>query len=143
MMSDQRGSERSALSRVRVLIVEDNRHFLRIVKTVLRSSGFKDIFEAEDSFAALEVLGDHEIDLMITDLSLPGISGFELIHIIRSAGDLPNPSVPILVLSASADKASVINAMKSGADDYAIKPISASTLTRKIKSLLSRTSLAA
>ena len=142
-MPEPRSSERSQFARIRVLIVEDNRHFARILKTMLRSYGIKDIFEAEDSFAALEVLADQDIDLMITDLSIPGISGFELIHIVRSAGDLPNPSLPILVVSASADKASVLNAMKSGADDYAIKPISAATLGRKVRNLVSKAQLVA
>jgi len=138
-----RAEKHKDLSKLRVLVVEDNRYFARILKTILRSVGVPAVFEAEDGFVALEMLSDQDIDLVITDLEIPGIDGAELIRIIRSAADIADPDMPILVVSAYAERARVMAAIEAGADAYAIKPLSAHTLLRKIIALRNRTHKAA
>lgn len=131
------------MSRVRALIVEDNRHFARLLKAMLRSLGVKQVVECEDSFAALESLRTQDINVVLCDLMLPGLDGIELVRFIRQAGDLPNAQVPVLMISAYAEQSRVLAAMEAGADGYMVKPVSASTLNAKIASLLSRIEQAA
>ena len=80
------------LSKLRILIVDDNRHMRAIVRTMLRGYGINQIHEAPDAETALAALKTRSADLVITDYALTGIDGLELTQLLRQSKDSPKRS---------------------------------------------------
>lgn len=113
------------------LIIEDNDDVLYLLRFLLMRDGFV-VHSASTGRAALEYIeGSEPPDIVITDLMLPHVSGFEIITQIRE-----NPrwaDVPIIVLSGKVTEADVIQALESGANDYVTKPYNPQELSARIK----------
>ena len=124
------------LKNIKVLLVEDNDHAMRLVKMVLRDLGVTQIFTAKNGREALDFLGDCEdmISLVISDWNMPHVSGIELLTQLRTA----RPNLPFLMLTARATADSIKEARDHGVDAYLAKPFSPDQLERKIISLARR-----
>ncbi len=131
-MAVQHALQKDLISSVDVLIVEDSRYFAKLLRSIIRSFGVRSTHVAYDAFEAFELLKSSSIDIVTVDLDLPGISGFELIQMIRRANDIANPNMPILVISADRRRSTVERAKAAGANDFAVKPMSADTLLDKM-----------
>ena len=109
-----------------VLVVEDDAATARIIQARLEMEGLK-VFVAWNGVEGLEILHQHEIDLITTDLMMPAMNGFRLVQEIR---DLPPPKgrVPILLISSNQNEQDMVRCLAAGADDYITKPISAQVL---------------
>lgn len=115
-----------------VLVVDDEPKLLRALKSVLADREF-DFVPATTGEEALEYLASNNPDAIVLDLSLPGISGFEVCRTVRQWSD-----VPILILSVHDSDADKIAALELGADDYLTKPFSSGELLARIRALLRR-----
>ena len=115
-----------------VLVVDDEPKLLRALKSLLSDREFE-FAAAASGEEALEYLGSHTPDAIVLDLSLPGISGFEVCRTVRQWSD-----VPILILSVHDTDADKIAALELGADDYLTKPFSSGELLARIRALLRR-----
>lgn len=104
----------------RILIVDDEAHNRLLAKDVLENEGHK-VFEASDGFEALQILDQQDFDLLLLDVMMPGMDGFELCKRIRRQESLQR--VPILLLTALSDRDSRLQGIESGAMDYLTKPI--------------------
>ena len=91
-----------------------------------------DMLEAEDAQTALKVLAHETVDLLVLDLGLPGMDGFELIRQLRGAGS----TLPIVVLSSRTDEQGKVRALDMGADDYVTKPFGTDELLARIRAAL-------
>jgi two-component system KDP operon response regulator KdpE len=111
--------------------VDDEPAIRRFVRTSLTAQGFR-VMEAYDGKSALEELRCHQVDLLVLDLGLPDIDGFEIIKRLRHSGS----SVPILVLSARTDEAGKVKALDLGADDYVTKPFGIEELLARVRAAL-------
>ncbi len=118
--------------RKKILVVDDEAALLRALKSVLSQRDYEFI-PATSGEEAIEYAARDEPDAIILDLTLPGISGFEVCRSIREWSD-----VPILVLSVRESEADKITALDLGADDYLTKPFSAGELLARIRALLRR-----
>lgn len=116
----------------RILFVEDDRHVRRGTALALAQEGFE-VIEAADGEQALEQLAAAELDLVILDVMLPGIDGFELCRRIRKTSDLP-----IVFLTAKNDTVDLVVGLESGGDDYVTKPFEVRVLIARIRALLRR-----
>jgi DNA-binding response OmpR family regulator len=116
----------------RILAVEDDHQVRHLLVRLLSAEGYE-VFEAEDALGAMEQLGAHAPDLVLLDVVLPDISGLELLRRIRSTSD-----VPIIMLTGRADEADRIHGLRSGADDYVVKPFSPGELMARVESVLRR-----
>ena len=116
----------------KILVVDDEAAIRRIVAFRLQQGGYQ-VLAATNGVEALETFSQSLPDLVIVDLMLPGVDGFELIEQIRKKS-----YVPILILSASTDEASIIRGLELGADDFVKKPFSPQELEVRIKGLLKR-----
>jgi DNA-binding response OmpR family regulator len=103
--------------------------YLRIM---LRRESYQ-VLEASDGYSALKTMTNSQPDLIILDVRLPDLSGFEVLELIRATS-----TVPIIMLSASSTEAERIRALNLGADMYLMKPFSVRTLKAYIRSILWR-----
>ena len=118
---------------MRALVVEDDKRIARFVERGLAEHGYT-VDVAFDGNAGLELALAEAYDVIVLDILLPNMSGLELLHEIRTAGN----SVPVLMLTAVDSVKSKVEALDSGADDYIIKPFSTSELMARIRSIRRR-----
>ncbi|HEX4079842.1 MAG TPA: response regulator transcription factor [Rhizomicrobium sp.] len=115
----------------RVLVVDDEPPIRRFLRTSLSSQGYQ-VLEAEDGPAARAVLQKNAVDVVVLDLGLPGLDGFEIIKQLREAGS----ALPIIVLSSRTDEAGKVRALDLGADDYVTKPFGMDELLARLRAAL-------
>ena len=126
------------LSKLRILVVDDNRHMRAIVRTMLRGYGINRVYEAQNAEMALEVLKTKSADLVITDYALSGIDGLELTQLLRQSKDSPNPFVPIVMLSSHTERKRIVAARETGVTEFLCKPMSARDLYYRIIECVAR-----
>jgi DNA-binding response OmpR family regulator len=119
----------------KILVVEDEQTLVETLEYSLRRQGY-DVYTAMDGRAALEAAAKHTPDLVVLDVMLPGLDGFEICRILRQ-----DTSVPILMLTARGEEIDKIVGLEVGADDYLTKPFSMRELAARIKALLRRVRL--
>jgi two-component system chemotaxis response regulator CheY len=119
-------------NRLRFLVIDDNVHMRRILRTVLHGFGTREIQEAEDGATGLEAFTRTAPDIVITDWAMPILDGLEMTRMIRHPESKNNPYVPIIVLTGHSEKGRVVEARDSGATEFLAKPISAKALYHRI-----------
>ncbi|GAB7187294.1 response regulator transcription factor [Kitasatospora sp. Ki12] len=117
----------------RVLVVDDDAAIRRTLERGLRLSGFT-VALAEDGEAALERLVPAAPDVLVLDVSMPGLSGAEVCRTLRARGD----DIPVLMLSALDEPADRVAGLQAGADDYLVKPFALEELVLRLRALLRR-----
>ena len=120
------------LERLKVLVVDDNHHMINIVKTILRGFEVKDIYDANTTVEAFNLIRTIPFDLIITDYAMDPINGCELTKVIRTAEDSPNHFIPIIMLTAYAEKSKVEAARDVGVTEFCTKQVTATELYRKV-----------
>ena len=116
----------------RILTVEDDERIRTAVKLALEDEGW-DVEEAVDGEEALESFNRHPADVVLIDIMLPGIDGFDVCRSIRRVSD-----VPIVMVTARVDTHDVVAGLEAGADDYLTKPFAPKELSARIRALLRR-----
>lgn len=117
----------------RILVVEDEAHLAEGLQFNLEAEGYE-VEIASDGGAALAALGGEAFDLVILDLMLPVVGGFEVLRRMRASGDLS----PVLVLTAKDAAQDLVRGLEEGADDYLCKPFRLDELLARIRGLLRR-----
>src|SRR4030065_2865201 len=115
-----------------ILIVEDDANLLETIKYNLRKEGY-DVVTASDGEQAIEAARRGKPDLILLDIMLPKLSGFEVCRILRK-----EMTSPILMLTAKADETDKIVGLEIGADDYVTKPFSMRELIARVRAMLRR-----
>lgn len=115
-----------------VLVVEDHKEISDIVSKYLDKEGYS-YHVAKDGFEALEYFNNNTVHLVLLDIMMPGIDGFEVLKNIRKTSD-----VPVIMLTARQEEVDRLNGFDIGADDYVIKPFSNKELMKRIKVLIKR-----
>lgn len=124
------------LDRLKVLVVDDSQHMTNVVKTILRGFEIKDFFDANNATAAFNIIRNSPVDLIITDYAMDPVNGCELTKLIRTAEDSPNHFVPIIMLTAYAEKSKVEAARDAGVTEFCAKPVTPTDLYRKVCSVI-------
>ncbi len=119
----------------KVLLIEDNKDLSAIIKFNLIKQGYE-VFSVENANDGLMILDDVEIDIILLDLMLPGLSGEEFLKIVKSNSKLKN--IPVIIISAKDMEKNIVEGLKLGADDYLTKPFSIKVLLAKIEAVLRR-----
>lgn len=119
-------------NRLRFLVIDDNAHMRRIVRTLLHGFGAREVYEAEDGAAGLEAFTHYMPDIVITDWAMPIFDGLELTSMIRQPGANANPYVAIIMLTGHSEKKRVLEARDAGVTEFLAKPISAKALYQRI-----------
>lgn len=117
----------------RILLVEDEEHLLEAIKLNLELEGYK-VTTANDGKKALKVFKEERFNLIILDVMLPEIDGFQVAETIR----LENTEVPIMFLTAKNTSEDKVTGLKKGADDYLVKPFNLEELILRVNNLVKR-----
>ena len=126
---------------LRFLVVDDFTTMRRIIRALLRESGYALIDEAEDGAVALAMLNKAHYDVVISDLNMPNMDGFELLAQIKQSETLKH--LPVLMVTAEARKQDIVRAAQQGAAGYIVKPFTRATLEDKVAKILQRVAAAA
>ena len=121
----------------KVLIVDDEAGVRELLKDALKLAGFE-TQAANDGMSALTALRTYTPDIMIIDINMPLMDGFELVERLRKNGN----DVPVLMLSARADRVDITRGLTIGADDYVVKPFGLEELVLRLKAILRRAHIA-
>jgi two-component system chemotaxis response regulator CheY len=116
-----------------ILIVDDYKTMLRIVRGLLNQIGFNNIDEATDGTAAHILIQQKQYGLVISDWNMEPMSGFELLKKVRS--DEKTKTLPFIMITAESKTDNVIAAKQAGVSNYIVKPFNAETLKQKIEAV--------
>jgi two-component system chemotaxis response regulator CheY len=121
---------------MRALVVDDFITMRRVVRGLLRETGFADgdIVEASNGAAALDRLRDETFDVVVTDIEMPTLGGFELLSAIRR--DARWRHLPVLMVTAEARKDEIVRCTQAGATAYLVKPFTRAVLEEKLRSAI-------
>ena len=124
------------IQQLRVLLVEDNPFMRNLVRSMLGNIGVKNVFEAGDGIAGLEMIRSLTPDIMVLDWEMPLLNGPELVRIVRSPGVFPLPDIPIIMLTAYGERWRILEAAKLGVNEFLCKPVSAKALLDRLLSIV-------
>lgn len=117
----------------KVLVVDDSERNVKLVRSLLEKQGYE-ILAAYDGLQALYVVSQTPPDLILLDVMMPGMDGFEVARILRK--DPQNRAIPILMLTALQDLEDKVRGLEAGADDFLMKPFNTVELLARVRSLL-------
>ncbi|MFJ6207159.1 response regulator transcription factor [Lysinibacillus sp. NPDC092081] len=117
----------------KLLVVDDDAHIRELVKVFLQNEGLE-VIEATDGVDALSKLDSDKVDMIIMDIMMPNMDGWELCEEIRSFND----NLPILMLTAKGETSQKVKGFHLGTDDYLVKPFEPAELIVRVKSILKR-----
>lgn len=116
----------------RILVVEDQQEIRTIVEKYLLKEGYA-VVTAKDGFEALDAFSSHAVHLVLLDIMMPGIDGFEVLKEIRHVSE-----IPVIILTARQSEVDRVRGFRTGVDDYVVKPFSAKELMLRVQRLLMR-----
>ena len=121
---------------LRFLVVDDNAHMRRILRTLLNGFGAREVHEAEDGASGMEAFNHLAPDIIITDWAMPVFNGLELTQMIRQPDGNANPYVPIIMMTGHSEKRRVTAARDAGVTEFLAKPVSAKGLYERIVNVI-------
>lgn len=119
-----------------ILVVDDEEHILELIEYNLMLDGFS-VLKATNGEKALALLQKEQVDLVLLDVMMEGLDGFEVLKRIRRMENLAD--LPVILLTAKSEEGDKVQGLELGADDYIAKPFSLRELTARIKAVLRRT----
>lgn len=125
----------SAFRRRRILVVDDEPRMIHFIRLNLEHDGFE-VYEATSGLKTLDQFRDQLPDLILLDVMMPDIDGFETLRLIREISN-----VPVIMLTAKGDEEDRVRGLELGADDYVTKPFSPRELVSRVRAVLRRTEM--
>lgn len=122
------------MSKASVLVVDDEPGVREMLTDALKLQGYA-VTAVADGFEALKVLRSEEFNLVVSDINMPKIDGYEMLERMRNIGD----ATPVILLTARGEKADLARGFRTGADDYVTKPFGLEELSLRIQAVLRRT----
>lgn len=119
---------------LQILVVDDYKTMIRIIRNLLKQLGFNNVDDAADGSAALEMLRSGKYGLCISDWNMEPMTGYELLKEVRADEKLK--SLPFIMVTAESKTENVIAAKKAGVNNYIVKPFNAATLKGKMASVI-------
>jgi two-component system chemotaxis response regulator CheY len=117
-----------------VITVDDSSTMRRIIKNTLLKLGFDNILEAGNGVEALDVMAKNKVDVVVTDWNMPEMDGLTFVKTLRAKEEYK--TIPILMVTTEAAKEDILTALRSGVNNYVVKPFTPETLKEKIDKLL-------
>ncbi len=124
---------------LKFLVVDDFSTMRRIVRNLLKESGYTEADEAEDGVVALHKLRNGKFDFVVSDINMPNMNGFQLLSEMKKDTSLKH--IPVLMVTAEARKEDIVMAAQQGASGYIVKPFTKATLEEKVSLILTKLGL--
>ncbi|HUE63417.1 MAG TPA: response regulator [Rhizomicrobium sp.] len=122
--------------RLKILVVDDNVHMRKLVITILQAFGVVQISEADSGDRAWTALREANPDVVVLDWVMEGMSGIELVKMIRSNPSCPNPFVPVIMLTGHTSAEHVLEARDAGINEFIAKPVSVKTMMSRLVAVI-------
>jgi two-component system chemotaxis response regulator CheY len=119
-----------------IVVVDESQYTRKLTRMMLQTIGAKTIYEAGDGVAALDLTRNVNPDVLIMDWTLPLLSGGQVMRIVRSPGVFPKPNLPVIMLTACAQRMQVAEALRLGVHEFLLKPTSPGALRDRLISIL-------
>lgn len=117
-----------------IITVDDSSTMRRIIKNTLQKLGFANVIEAGNGIEALDAMASTKVDMIITDWNMPEMDGLTYVKTVRTKAEYKE--TPILMVTTEAAKEDILTALKSGVNNYVVKPFTPDTLQEKVFKLL-------
>jgi len=121
---------------MKILVVDDMSTMRRIVKNILKQLGFSNMEEAENGQEALQKLRAEPFGFVVSDWNMPVMPGIDMLRAIRADEQLKH--IPVLMVTAEAQKENLIEAIQAGVNNYVVKPFTAETMQEKINKIFNK-----
>ena len=128
----------ASLSKVSVLIIDDNAHMIQIVRSMLLGFGISRTYESRDAAEAFDITRNDPVDMIIVDYQMPLLDGLEFTKMVRTGADSRNPYTPIILLTAHTERSKILAARDAGVTEICAKPINAQELWNKIAACVNK-----
>jgi two-component system chemotaxis response regulator CheY len=122
--------------KLKILIVDDNAHMRKLVNTILQAFGVTQIFEADGGERAWEVLRETNPDVCVLDWMMEGMSGLDVVRMIRTDPASPNPFLPVIMLTGYTQVIQVREARDAGINEFIAKPVSVKTMMQRLQAVI-------
>ncbi|MEI9992112.1 MAG: response regulator [Rhizomicrobium sp.] len=122
--------------RLKVLVVDDSQHMRKLVVTILQAFGVLQVFEATDGESAWKLLRECNPDVVFMDWTMPEMTGIEVVKMVRTSSQTPNPFVPIIMLTGYTQLDHVRQARDAGANEFLAKPVSVKAVMSRLVAVI-------
>jgi len=117
---------------LKILLVDDNHYMRVLLAEILRAIGVQHLYEANDGAEGLQMLRDHPIDVVMTDLSMQPLDGIDFVRLLRNSPDSPNPMAPVIMVTGHSTFARVNEARDAGVSEFLAKPLTARGVVERL-----------
>jgi two-component system chemotaxis response regulator CheY len=121
---------------MRILVVDDSSTMRRIIINTLHKLGYPDVIEATNGREGLDRMAGGPVDVIITDWNMPEMSGIDFVRSLRANERFA--SIPVVMVTTNAGKDDIVEALKSGVNNYVVKPFTPDTMREKLEAALAR-----
>jgi two-component system, chemotaxis family, chemotaxis protein CheY len=121
---------------LKVLLVDDNHHMRVLLAEILKAVGVRQIHEAGDGAQALQMMRNHTIDIIMTDLSMQPLDGIDFVRLLRRSPDSPNQMCPVIMITGHSTMTRVNEARNAGVNEFLAKPLTARGVVERISQVI-------
>ena len=123
---------------LKILLVDDNHYMRVLLAEILRAIGVVRIYEANDGAEGLQMMRDHPIDVVMTDLSMQPLDGIDFVRLLRNSPDSPNKLAPVIMITGHSTFARVNEARDAGVSEFLTKPLTARGVIERLHEAIER-----
>ena len=121
---------------LKILLVDDNHHMRMLLSEILKAIGVRHIFEASDGAQGLQMMKNHTIDIIMTDLSMQPLDGIDFVRLLRRSPESPNQMCPVIMITGHATIARVQEARNAGVNEFLAKPLTARSVLERVAQII-------
>lgn len=121
---------------LKILLVDDNHHMRVLLAEILKAVGVRQIYEASDGAQGLQMMRNHAIDIVMTDLSMQPLDGIDFVRLLRRSPDSPNQTCPVIMITGHSTVARVQEARNAGVNEFLAKPLTARGVIERIMQVI-------
>lgn len=118
--------------RLKILLVDDNQHMRMLLSEILRAVGVRAISEASDGAQGLQMMRNHSVDIVMTDLSMQPLDGIDFVRLLRKSPDAATQMIPVIMITGHSTRARVNEARDAGVNEFLTKPITGRGVIERI-----------
>jgi two-component system chemotaxis response regulator CheY len=117
---------------LKILLVDDNHHMRVLLAEILKAVGVRQIYEASDGAQGLQMMRNHSIDIVMTDLSMQPLDGIDFVRLLRRSPDSPNQMCPVIMITGHSTMGRVLEARNAGVNEFLAKPLTARGVVERL-----------